>query len=136
MVTMTEFTNCTYFTAEFVMMNMKVPSPKVGKVRSRNGHVFVEIATTRNIAKHSCCQIPLVRQTIVETKGNHERQCRRNDTTGYYNKQITWNRGWRWREEWRTSYPDRFPRRSRLPLSIELSDLQLLITPFMHWLHR
>jgi hypothetical protein len=51
MVTMTEFTNFTYFTAEFFMMNMKVLSPKVGKVRSRNGHVFVEIATTRNITK-------------------------------------------------------------------------------------
>jgi hypothetical protein len=51
MVTMTEFTNFPYSTAEFFMMNMKVLSPKVGKVRSRNGHVFVEIATTRNIAK-------------------------------------------------------------------------------------
>jgi hypothetical protein len=43
MVTMTEFTNFTYFTAEFLMMNMKVLSPKVGKVRSRNGHVFVSM---------------------------------------------------------------------------------------------
>ena len=48
---MTEFRNFPYFTAEFFIMNMKVLSPKVGKYRYRNGHVFVEITTTRNIAK-------------------------------------------------------------------------------------
>jgi hypothetical protein len=31
MVTMTEFTNCTYFTAEFFMMNMKVLFQKLEK---------------------------------------------------------------------------------------------------------
>lgn len=68
MVTMTEFTNFPYFTAEFFMMNMKVLSPKNGKVRSRNGHVFVEIATTRNIAKTVVVKYHLLGKRLLKPK--------------------------------------------------------------------
>ena len=68
MVTMTEFTNFPNFTAEFFMMNMKVLSPKVGKVRSRNGHVFVAIATTRNIAKTVVVKYHLLGKRLLKPK--------------------------------------------------------------------
>jgi len=68
MVTMTEFTNFPNFTTEFFMMNMKVLSPKVGKVRSRNGHVFVAIATTRNIAKTVVVKYHLLGKRLLKPK--------------------------------------------------------------------
>ncbi|XP_052100595.1 uncharacterized protein LOC127734646 isoform X1 [Mytilus californianus] len=68
MVTMSEFTSFPYCTAEFFMMNMKVLSPKTGKVRARNGHVFVEIATTRNIGKTVVVKYNLVGKKLLKPR--------------------------------------------------------------------
>ena len=50
------------------MMNMKVLSAKVGKFLSRNRHVFVEIATTRNIAKTVVAKYHLLGKRLFKPK--------------------------------------------------------------------